>query len=161
MSEGRRSSFDHLRVVYLYFLTIYICTLLGVALPMPGSRSAYTAQSCLTRAQKQRLARDWWYSTSHSKAAMKFVEVPSAIAPSVKKMAVAKQLHRDRDASAGTCSAFARDASFAAVARGTIGRETLREDLRVYRAANVAKHSDKFEQWCDSKRAVPSRPPWG
>ena len=97
--------------------------------------------------------RDWWYRSAHSGPDKKFVEVERLAAPAVKRMARAKFVHRVRDDALGTSSVFGRDASFAAKASGLIDAAVLRSDLRCYREANLAKHTEKFEAKTLPKRA--------
>ena len=159
MSEKFCSLPDHRRVVHIYLLLLLAALFCR---EMPGLRSAYSAEEgSLNRSQRQRLIRDWWYKTAHSKPNMKFVQVEKSVAPAVRHMARAKEVHRARDDALATSSSFGRDASFAAKAAGKINAATLRDDLRCYRNANLAKHTMKYEDKLPlPKRAVPSRPPW-
>ena len=170
-------------------LIALVCAAVGAAVlvvtavcGMPHCRSAYkVAWNETTAAQRRRLLRDAWYCTSHSSVGMSFLEVPSELKSSIKKMATAKATHLLRERTIGRSTAHARDASLAAHADGCIDDDTLKCDMHTYRAGNTAKHTTKFLARssrsprteaksaesvetrtlpCEWGRAVPSRSPW-
>ncbi len=68
------------------------------------------------------------------------VEVSHEDAKEVEDMAKALERHKARDCSNYFHSHFARNASLAAEASGAIFSQELKEDMNIYRKANIAKH---------------------
>ena len=80
------------------------------------------------------------YISAHSRPGRRFIEVDSLLAAEIKVMARSLERHRMRELDNGAQSHFARAASLQARANTIITVQELKQDLKLHKAANVAKH---------------------
>ena len=134
---------------------------------MYNKRSYHAAESALTLAQRRRSQRDLYYCTSHSCSGRTFVEVKAELAPQVKAMARAKERHSQRESAIGTSTHYARNATLIASRAGGITQGELRNDLKIYRDGNHAKHSSSISlplrqgSWADAVEDYDDEPNLG
>eukprot|EP00973_Karenia_brevis_P015486 2117939-Karenia_brevis.AAC.1 len=91
-----------------------------------------------------------WYWASSPAPGKKLISVSAPLAPFIKDMAKAKELHEMRERQLGATTHSLHSASSLAFRNGLIDQDTLRSDCLVNKKGNVAKHGPKRKSsWAD------------